>query len=102
MLRQLGRIVRLRVLRLGERDLEACAFLFEWATICEEAGPWAYAASIHAPVDSDLRQIAYLAVWHDIAGHALADDEDFVDEAVAFAVAGFDRYLLAHPEAVRP
>lgn len=94
---------RLRaVVSRPRRDLEACAFLFEWGAICEEAGPWAYAAAIHAPADADLHAIAYLAVWHDVAGHALAADEDFVDEAIAFAAAGFDRYLLAHPESVRP
>lgn len=88
--------------RAVEQRLAEVAYLGEWWKLCAEVGPWQYAADIGAPPDADLAAIAYLAVWHDLAGHPYVDDEDFLDEAIAIASGAFEAYLLAHPESVRP
>lgn len=83
--------------------LNRIEYLAEWRKLCAEVGPWQYAADLGAPVDADLATIAYLAVWGDLSRHPYAgEDDDFIDEAISLAVAGFDAYLLAHPESVRP
>jgi hypothetical protein len=37
----------------------------DYGRLCAEVGPWQYAADLGAPLDADLRTIAYLATWHD-------------------------------------
>lgn len=86
-----------------EIDRVIVEYLGDWRKLCADAGPWRYAADIGAPPYADLATIAYLAVYHDLAkGTLAARDDHFIDEAVEHAVAGFDEYLLRHPEAVRP
>lgn len=75
-------------------------FIVDYRTLCEDVGPWQYAADLHAPADVDLRHLAYLAVWRD--GPTLrvwADVRllDAIDLVVDAAVEGFEAFLAAHP-----
>ena len=73
-------------------------FIADYRSLCEEVGPWRYAADLGAPPDATLRQIAYLAVWHD--GPKLrvwGDVKDF--DAIGFvvdaALEGFDTHVAS-------
>jgi hypothetical protein len=75
-------------------------FIVDYQALCEAFGPWQYAADVGAPVNADLRTVAYLAVWRDgptlrVWEHVLAVDA--VDLVIDAAVAGFQAYLAAHP-----
>lgn len=75
-------------------------FIVDYRRLCEDIGPWQYAADLHAPHDADLRSIAYLAVWRD--GPTLRVWEavrsfDAIDLLIDAAVEGFEAHLAAHP-----
>lgn len=81
------------------RDALACEYLGEWRGLCRDVGPWRYAADVGAPPDLTVREIAYLAAWHDLGSSAFAlYDEGFMEEAVSCAAAGFEDFLAATSE----
>jgi hypothetical protein len=86
----------------GRRGELVVEYLSEWWRLCADVGPWQYAADLGAHVDADLRAIAYLAVYNDLAGSSFADDDYFLDEAISVAYCGFCAYLSAHPAAAQP
>lgn len=64
-----------------------------YRTLCADVGPWQYAADIGAPPElRDLRQIAYLAVWHDgpkLGAWRHVEALDAIDLVVDAAAEGF-------------
>lgn len=75
-------------------------FLVDYRTLCEDVGPWEYAASIGAPPEADLRQIAYLGVWSHgptVSVWEYVRRLDAVDLLIDAAVEGFEAHVVANP-----
>lgn len=75
-------------------------FIVDYRTLCEDVGPWQYAADLHAPQDVTLRHLAYLAVWRDGPTLRIWEDVLAVDAAdlvIDAAIEGFQAFLAAHP-----
>lgn len=75
-------------------------FIVDYRRLCEDIGPWQYAADLHAPHDADLRTIAYMAAWRDgptLRVWEAVKDRDAIDLVIDAAVEGFEAHLTAHP-----
>lgn len=75
-------------------------FIADYRRLCEDIGPWQYAADLGAPVDADLRTIAYLAVWRDgptLRVWEAVKAEDSIDLVILAALAGFEAHVERHP-----
>jgi hypothetical protein len=75
-------------------------FIVDYRTLCEDVGPWEYAASVGAPPEADLRQIAYLAVWSHgptVGVWEYVRRLDAVDLLIDAAVEGFEAHVVANP-----
>lgn len=67
-------------------------FIADYRQLCEDVGPWQYAADLGAHPKADLRHIAYLATWRDGPTLRVWEDVlalDAADLAVDAAVEGF-------------
>ena len=76
-------------------------FITELRRVCEAEGPWAFARYLHAPEDTDPRQIAYMLVWNEGPGTEvwkLIQRFDAVDLVIDAAVEGFDAFLAVYPQ----
>jgi hypothetical protein len=74
--------------------------LVDYRILCADVGPWEYAASIGAPPEADLRQIAYLAVWSHgptVGVWEFVRRLDAVDLLIDAAVEGFEAHVVANP-----
>lgn len=81
----------------GQRVADLIA---DYGVLCADVGPWQYAADLGAPVDADLRTIAYLATWHDGPKLSVWDAVlrlDAVDLVVEAAAMGFDSHVRSEP-----
>lgn len=75
-------------------------FIVDYRALCENIGPWQYAADLGAHSEAELRHIAYLAVWRDGPTLRIWQDVcelDAIDLVLDAAVEGFEAYLVAHP-----
>lgn len=91
--------------RDGKREFEGALarkrvadFIVDYRRLCEDVGPWQYAADLGAHPEAELRHIAYLAVWRDGPTLRVWEDVlalDAADLAVDAACEGFKAHVIA-------